>query len=174
MMVNEKKQLIVAYICLGSNLGDRAAHIKKALKELEEKGIVIEKVSSLYSTEPVEVQHQPWFLNLVAEIATSLSAEELLNLCQQVERKLGRSTKGDMAPRTIDIDILFYGDKVVQKANLQIPHPRMHVRLFMLEPLCEIAPAFVHPIYKKTISQLITDLKNSSKVIKLKSGKIDI
>jgi 2-amino-4-hydroxy-6-hydroxymethyldihydropteridine diphosphokinase len=120
------------------------------------------------------VQQQPWFLNLVAEIATSLSAEELLNLCQEVERKLGRSTKGDMAPRTIDIDILFYGDKVVQKANLQIPHPRMHLRRFMLEPLCEIAPAFIHPVYKKTISQLINDVKDSSRVIKLKSGKIDI
>jgi 2-amino-4-hydroxy-6-hydroxymethyldihydropteridine diphosphokinase len=173
-MNNERQQEVVAYICLGSNLGDRATHIKKALKLLEEKGIDIEKVSSLYSTEPAEVQQQPWFLNLVAEIATSLSAEELLNLCQQLERKLGRSSKGDRAPRTIDIDILFYGDKVVQKANLQIPHPRLHVRRFMLAPLCEIAPAFIHPVYKKTISQLINDVKDSSKVIKLKSGKIDI
>jgi 2-amino-4-hydroxy-6-hydroxymethyldihydropteridine diphosphokinase len=169
-----KKQLVVAYICLGSNLGNRAAHIKEALKALEEKGIVIEKVSSLYSTEPVEVQQQPRFLNLAAEITTSLSAEELLDLCQKVERKLGRSTKGNKAPRTIDIDIIFYGDKVVQKANLQIPHPRMHMRRFMLAPLCEIAPAFIHPVYKKTISQLIDDVEDYSRVIKLKSVKIDI
>ncbi len=173
-MNNEQQQEVVAYICLGSNLGDGATHIRKALNLLEEKGIDIEKVSSLYSTEPVEVQQQPWFLNLVAEITTSLSAEELLNLCQQVERKLGRNTKGDMAPRIIDIDILFYGDKVVQKTNLQIPHQRMHLRRFMLEPLCEIAPNFIHPLYKKTIAQLNNELKDSSKVIKLNSDKVDI
>jgi 2-amino-4-hydroxy-6-hydroxymethyldihydropteridine diphosphokinase len=173
-MNNEQQQKVVAYICLGSNLGDRAAHIKKALKLLEGKGIDIGKVSSLYSTEPVEVVQQPWFLNLVAEITTSLSAEELLDLCQLVERKLGRSTKGDMAPRTIDIDILLYKDKIIKKAHLEIPHARMHLRRFMLEPLCEIAPHFIHPLYKKTIAQLTNELKDSSKVIKLNSDKIDI
>jgi 2-amino-4-hydroxy-6-hydroxymethyldihydropteridine diphosphokinase len=173
-MNNEQQQEVVAYICLGSNLGDRANHIKKALKLLEEEGINIEKASSIYSTEPVEVKQQPWFLNLVAEVTTSLSAEKLLNLCQQVERKLGRGAKGDMAPRIIDIDILFYGDKVVQKANLQIPHQRMHLRRFMLEPICEIAPHFIHPIYNKTVAQLNNELKDSSKVIKLNSDKADI
>ena len=173
-MNNEQQKGVVAYICLGSNLGDRATHIKKALKLLEEKGIDIKKVSSLYSTEPVEMEQQPWFLNLVAEITTTLSAEELLDLCQQVERELGRGAKGDMAPRTIDIDILLYKDEIIKKAHLEIPHPRMHVRRFVLEPLCEIAPHFMHPLYKKTVTQLNKELKDSSKVIKLNSDKVDI
>jgi len=170
-MPNKNKQTTEVFLCLGSNLGDRKTNINSALKLFEEKGIYIEKSSSFYLTEPVEVVNQPWFLNLVAKIIATLSAEELLKLCQQVEQELGRSNKSDKSPRIIDIDILLYGDKAIQKPDLQIPHPRMHLRRFMLEPLKEIAPSIKHPVFKKTISQLLKEVKDSSKIIELSQDK---
>lgn len=170
-MSNKNKQPIEAFLSLGSNLGDRTANIKNALKMLQSKGINVEKVSSFYLTEPAEVQHKSWFLNRAAKIVTDLNAEELLEVCQQAEKALGRRSKGDKTPRTIDIDILLYGDKVIQKPALQIPHPRMHLRRFVLEPLKEIAPSKIHPVLKKTISQLLKELRDSSKVIKFREDK---
>ena len=160
------KKSVVAFICLGSNLGDKIANIKSALKLLEREGIIAEKISSFYLTEPVEVEGQPWFFNLVARITTYLSPEELLGVCQKTEEALGRQRRGDKSPRTIDIDILLYGDEVFEKPDLQIPHPRMHLRRFMLEPLCEIAPFIEHPVKKKKISQLLKKVRDTSMVIK--------
>ncbi|MDX6543174.1 MAG: 2-amino-4-hydroxy-6-hydroxymethyldihydropteridine diphosphokinase [Gaiellaceae bacterium] len=137
-----------AFVGLGSNLGDREATILGALARLQdEPGLSVVRVSALRETEPVGYLEQPRFLNGVAELATELSARELLSRLLAIERDLGR-TRGDgpaLGPRTIDLDLLLYGDEVIAQAGLQVPHPRMHERRFVLEPLAEVAPGLVVP-----------------------------
>lgn len=130
-----------AYLSLGSNQGDRAAHLNEALARLEGSGHVrVTRRSSLYETAPIGMTAQPWFLNLVAEVDTALDPVELLDLALAVERQLGRIRTQRWGPRTVDIDILLYDGQEVNTKVLVIPHPEMTRRRFVLEPLVEIAP----------------------------------
>jgi len=134
-----------AFLSLGANLGDRAETITRALRALEEGGVTILRRSSFYDTAPVGNTRQPRFLNLVAEVDTVLSAEELLALCQRVERALGRTRTARWGPRTIDIDLLLFEDVTMTTPSLVLPHPRITERAFVLRPLLEIAPQATLP-----------------------------
>ena len=132
--------MVCAYLGLGTNLGDRQANIDKALSCLEEAGIEVKKISSIYETEPVGGPPQGMFLNAVAEVSTTLGPKELLGVLKDIERKLGRRPGPRNFPRVMDLDILFYANEVLNEAELVIPHPRMHEREFVLKGLAEIAP----------------------------------
>ncbi len=149
-----KQQAQRAYISAGSNLGDRKAHIESALVSLRE-GCVVKQVSSYFETEPVGYLDQPWFLNIAAEIETSLRPLELLNLCRKIEESGGRTRTFSNAPRTLDLDILLFDALVMNTESLTIPHPRLAERRFVLEPLVQIAPDFIHPVLKKSIRALL-------------------
>lgn len=143
------------FLGLGSNLGNREKNIKEARKRLQESGIAREtKVSSIYETEPEGVKEQPFFLNGILEVETSLSPRNLLDALQALERQLGRKKGQKWGARIIDLDILLYGNLVMKEKDLEIPHPLLAERSFVLTPLAEIAPEIVHPILKKTISDL--------------------
>jgi len=133
------------FLGLGSNLGDRLSHLREALSHLEERGILVEKASSVYRTAPWGLEEQPDFLNMVVMAATSLSPRELLEACQEVEREMGRERRQRWGPRNIDVDILLYDDIVVDEEDLVIPHPRMVERDFVIVPLLEIWPGAVDP-----------------------------
>ena len=137
-----------AFVGLGSNLGDREATILRALARLkEESEIRVVRVSTLRETDPVGYVDQPQFLNGVVELETELPARGLLTRLLAIERKLGRTRRDGppLGPRTIDLDLLLYGDEIIAQAGLQVPHPRMHERRFVLEPLAELAPSLVVP-----------------------------
>lgn len=142
------------YLSLGSNLGDREANLRAALEKLASPRLAVKRVSSIFETDPVDREDQPKFLNLVAEIETDLFPMMLLNKIQRTERELGRERRIAKGPRTIDIDIVLFGKFLIQSAKLVVPHPRMHERRFVLEPLCELAPALRHPVLKRTMSEL--------------------
>jgi 2-amino-4-hydroxy-6-hydroxymethyldihydropteridine diphosphokinase len=152
---------IIAYIALGANLGDRAHSIGAALDRLRsEPLIIVRKVSSLLENPAVGgPTGSPPFLNAVAEIATTLPPRDLLGRLLDIERDLGRRRLGKWGPRTIDLDLLLYGDQAIDEPGLTIPHPRMHERDFVLGPLVEIAPQIVHPILNRTFGQLLTGLR---------------
>lgn len=152
----------IAYLSLGSNLGDREVHLHAALRKLPSGQVILRRVSSVYETAPVDLTEQPDFLNLVAEVETALSPEELLAHVQGIERQLGRERTVAKGPRTVDIDILLCGNMVVNSADLQIPHPRMHLRRFVLEPLAELAPQFRHPVTGQTIAELLATVLNQT------------
>ena len=151
------------YLGLGSNVGNKLTNIKKTVSHLK-KILKVKKISPVYKTEPVGYKHQDWFLNCVVEAETHNKALELLNLLKSIEKKLKRKKTIRYGPRIIDIDILFYDDKIIKSKNLQIPHPRMHKRLFVLMPFSKINPNFIHPKYKKTIMELKNKLKNKKGV----------
>jgi 2-amino-4-hydroxy-6-hydroxymethyldihydropteridine diphosphokinase len=155
------------YIGLGSNQGDRRALLAQGLSLLAEAGFGVEALSSLYLTEPVDAPPQGWFLNAVAAGATSLSPEELLSACLQVERRLGRERIVHHGPRTLDLDILIYGEELRQGPALTLPHPRLHERRFVLTPLCELAPELRHPRLGVTIRDLLADCPDTSRVVRL-------
>jgi 2-amino-4-hydroxy-6-hydroxymethyldihydropteridine diphosphokinase len=152
------------YLSLGSNLGDRAAQIEQALLRLNEEGVRIMKQSSFYETEPVEFLDQGWFLNIAAEAETELMPSELLSVILQIERELGRKRIVKSGPRTIDMDILFFDANTIHAKELEIPHPRMTERKFVLVPMAEIAPELRHPILKSTMSELLAATKDRSQV----------
>ncbi len=154
---------ITTYIALGSNMGDKMATCRRALALLSKAGRVT-RVSSFYCTEPVGYPNQEDFINAVAELETSLSPLALLAACHVIEDKLGRSRLLQWGPRTIDLDILLYGDQVVNNAELTIPHPLMAERRFVLVPLCEIAPQVVHPVARKTATDLLNKLTDAHRV----------
>ena len=147
----------LVYISLGSNVGDRSANLQAAIKRLEEAGSVQAK-SGFYETEPVELRDQPWFLNCVIALETTLSPMELLKKVLAIEQEMGRIRRRDKGPRSIDIDILLFGDDIVEERGLKIPHPAMHQRRFVLEPLAEIAPGALHPQLRKTARELLAAL----------------
>lgn len=143
------------FIALGSNLGDRAVNCRKAVNLLSSTGEVkVVKESRLYETEPWGVLEQDTFINAVIEVATDLSPRELLGLLKSVELRMGRKETVRWGPRIIDLDILFYGDHIINEAGLKVPHPGVHERAFVLVPLSEIAPGFIHPVSKRSVAEL--------------------
>lgn len=157
------------YLSLGSNLGDRAANIARALAALNAAGIRVTRQSSLYATEPVGFRTQPWFLNAAAEAQTSLLPLQLLHVLAEIQRSLGRRPRYDNGPRTLDIDILFYGAALIRLPQLEIPHPRLAARRFVLAPLAEIAPALRHPALGATIAELLAACPDTSHVHRLQT-----
>ena len=144
----------VVYLGLGSNCGDRLANLRSAARRLHTE-VMLTQVSSVYETEPVGYAEQPWFLNAVLEGYTELSAEELLRLALTTEKALGRQRSFPNAPRTIDIDILLYGEVKITSPTLTIPHPRLTERGFTLCPLTEIAPLLEHPVTGLTMESIL-------------------
>jgi 2-amino-4-hydroxy-6-hydroxymethyldihydropteridine diphosphokinase len=146
--------VVTAYIGLGANLGDREANIREALSELNRSGCRLTRASSIYETTPVGYSDQPDFLNAVAEIETNLEPLELLTALGTIEQRIGREETFKWGPRTIDLDILLYGENAFTEENLEIPHPEMHRRAFVLTPLAEIAPEIKHPVSGLTAREM--------------------
>ena len=155
-----------AYLGLGSNLGDRAGNLLLGIRGLLDASIEVLRLSRIYETEAVETFAQPRFLNMVAELRgnTLPRAEELMARLLRIEYALGRTREAAMAPRTIDLDLLLYGNEIHDTEFLKLPHPRLHLRRFVLVPLGELAPGLVHPSLNKTISELLQELKDDSSV----------
>jgi len=152
-------------ISLGSNLGDRVLNCKRALEEISGFAKIL-GVSSVYETEPVGYENQPYFINCAAEIETALSPLELFGRLRDVEEGLGRVRDERWGSRTIDLDIIFYDDLVIDTEELTIPHVSAHARRFVLEPICEINPMFVHPGFGVRVYMLLNSLDDEKKVVK--------
>jgi 2-amino-4-hydroxy-6-hydroxymethyldihydropteridine diphosphokinase len=152
--------LKTVYLGLGSNLGDREAMLQSALDALSGAGVTVTRTSSVYETEPRDLRDQPWFLNLVAECRTECFPVQLLQRIQKIESSLGRKRVVAKGPRTIDIDILLYGNSVVRTATLEVPHPRFRERRFVLAPLVELAPTLRDPVTGRKITELLAEVLN--------------
>lgn len=148
------------YLSLGSNIGDRDTHLARALERLASEDLRVIRTSSLYETEPRDFPNQPWFLNQVVEVETSLFPKQLLERLQKIERSLGRIPSLPKGPRSIDIDILLYGNAIVSTPTLEIPHPRLADRRFVLEPLAELAPDLRHPRTRQTVREMLGAVSN--------------
>ena len=153
------------YLSLGSNLGNRRANLAKALRLLRD-SVEIVKVSSVYDTEPVGVGEQPRFLNMMCCIDTDMGPKQLLSFVKGIESKMGRELKLRNAPRDIDIDIIFYGDTIMDTPELIIPHPRMRERAFVLVPFAEMAPEVVHPATGERVGDLAAKAEGRDGVVK--------
>ena len=155
----------IAYIGLGSNLGDRAGNLLMAVRGLMEASFVVNKLSGIYETAPVEIESDTKFLNMVAEVhVTNVSPSQMMARLLRIEYLLGRRDKGLNKPRTVDMDILFFGDTQIKSEYLTLPHPRLHLRKFVLKPLSKIAPNFVHPVLQTEIVDLLAQCPNNSEV----------
>lgn len=152
------------YLSLGSNIGGREGNLRAAIDELPHAGVAITRVSSFYETEPVDLLEQPWFLNCVVEATTDIPASELLHVLRQIETRMGSKKLVPKGPRLIDIDILLYGDETIDTPELRVPHPRMHLRRFVLVPLAEIAPELRHPAWSGTVTELLAKTRDRSEV----------
>jgi len=150
--------LKTVYIGLGSNLGDRADNLRKARERIELSGVRVRRGSSLYETEPREMLDQPWFLNQVIETETTLFPRQLLARLLMIERELGRMRFTPKGPRTIDLDILLFGNAVIHAAGLEIPHPRLSERRFVLEPLAELVPDLRPPRGRRTVREMLAEV----------------
>jgi 2-amino-4-hydroxy-6-hydroxymethyldihydropteridine diphosphokinase len=159
------------YLSVGSNLGDRARSLQDAIERLRSIGEVA-AVSSFYETEPVGDLHQPWFLNCAVMLRTEKMPRQLLAAVMAIEQALGRKRTVAKGPRTIDIDILLFGSFVVNVPSLIIPHPAMHERRFVLQPLAELAPAVRHPVFRRTIRELLEDFPLGPPRVRKLDGKI--
>jgi 2-amino-4-hydroxy-6-hydroxymethyldihydropteridine diphosphokinase len=158
------------YLSLGSNVGDREQNLETAIAALGALGMVVAR-SAFYETEPVDFTAQPWFLNCALVLETTKMPRQLLKALLDLERKMGRRRTLKKGPRTIDIDILLFGDSIVEAEGLTIPHPALHQRRFVLEPLAEIAPGVLHPVFKKTVRELRDALPPGQVVRKLGKDK---
>ena len=168
--------MAIAYLCLGSNIGDKVGYVQQAVKMLTATGMVtVVRSSALYETEPWGNKDLDWFVNAVIEVKTKLSPRELLDLCKNTEIQMGRKiVKSDKyEARIIDIDILFYGDLIVDEPDLKIPHEHLHERAFALVPLLELIPDYEHPKYKKSLLQLHEELEALDDVF-LYGTRVDI
>ena len=152
------------YLSLGSNLGDRAANLERAIAGLPEAGVNVLRRSSLYATEPVDFPRQQWFLNCAVEAETTLLPRQLLHALQEIERRMGRRKLVVRWPRAIDVDVLLYGSSVIHTRELEVPHPRMAERRFVLAPLAELAPGLEHPALGATIADLLRATPDTSQV----------
>jgi 2-amino-4-hydroxy-6-hydroxymethyldihydropteridine diphosphokinase len=152
------------YLSLGSNLGDRAKNLQDAIAALRKAGISVQRISSMYETEPVDYLGQPRFLNCALEAETQLGALELLHALRGIETQMGSKKLIAKGPRLIDIDILLYGNEIIDTPELQVPHPRMHLRRFVLEPLVEIAPEAQDPVSHLSIADLLARTPDKSAV----------
>jgi 2-amino-4-hydroxy-6-hydroxymethyldihydropteridine diphosphokinase len=158
---------MTVYLSLGSNIGNREENLRAAIAALGDAGVRVVKVSSFYETEPVDLREQPWFLNCVVEGETEAPAEELLRALRRIETRMGSKKPVAKGPRLIDLDILLYGAETIDTPELQVPHPRMHLRRFVLVPLAEIAPTLEHPSWTKTVSEMAAATTDSSEVRRL-------
>ncbi len=154
-----------AYVSLGSNMGDRAGNLLRGVRGMMDAGLHVARLSSIYETEPVDVREQPSFLNMVAELrVTNLSPEQTLARLLRIEYALGRRRDVPRGPRAIDLDLLLYGAEQRDTDFLILPHPRLHLRRFVLTPLAELAPALLHPTLHVSIKQLLEEVKGDSEV----------
>lgn len=170
---------VLAYIGIGSNLDDSVRCCRESIDKLDAvAGIAVERISSFYKTEPVIVdtsdrgrlkrlENQNWFINAVAEIRTTLSAKDLLRSLQDIENKMGRVRSFAGAPRIIDLDLLLYGQEIIQETDLTVPHPEMHKRRFVLDPLGEIASYLIHPVFGVSMRGLRERLSDQKRVERL-------
>ena len=156
------------YLSLGTNLGDRISNLENAVFLLQkENDLQITRISSIYETEPWGIKEQNKFLNIVIELKTNLSAQDLLYKCNSIEKKLGRNREKEIRwkERTIDIDIIFYSNEIIETENLTIPHKFMAERAFVLVPLLEITQSFIHPVLNKDLESIYKELKTNEEVI---------
>jgi 2-amino-4-hydroxy-6-hydroxymethyldihydropteridine diphosphokinase len=154
----------LVYIALGSNVGDRVAMLSRAVEEMNRAGLRVLRRSSLYATQPVGGPPQAWFLNAVAEVETDWMPLRVLHALQRIERAMGRRRTVTQGPRTLDLDILFYGGSVIRSRELEVPHPRLPLRRFALAPLAELVPGLSHPLLHKTIAELLAEASDSGRV----------
>lgn len=160
-------ETITAYIGIGSNLGDRAGNLLLAVRGLMEASFCVTKLSGIYETEPVQIESETSFLNMVAELrCESITPSQMMARMLRIEYLLGRKDKSLKKPRTIDLDLLFYNNEQTESEFLTLPHPRAHLRNFVLVPMCEIAPTFVHPTLQKDIKTLLSESIDQSTVMR--------
>ncbi len=163
--------MAIVFLSLGSNLGDRVGYLQQATSLLSAiPDVKIVATSSFYESEPWQMDSENWFVNAVVQISTTLEPEKLLKECQRIESQLGRNSihrtsNGNYTDRTIDIDILFYDNKIINTPDLVIPHKFFHKRAFLMVPMLEIAQDFVHPLFEKTVTDLYDDLENPEMVV---------
>ena len=161
----------IIYLSLGSNVGDREANLRAAIAALGHAGVRVRRVSSLYETEPVDFLEQPWFLNCVVEGETKSKPLGLLRALREIEAKMGSKKLIAKGPRLMDMDILLYGQETMDTPELQVPHPRMHLRRFVLVPLAEIAPELQHPSWSGTVADLLAGTPDRSAVQRYREEK---
>jgi 2-amino-4-hydroxy-6-hydroxymethyldihydropteridine diphosphokinase len=164
-MFSHRNHVTRVYVALGSNLGDRARNLLLAVRGMMEASLCVTRLSSIYETEPLSEVEQPSFLNMVAEIGNSLpSPEQVMARLLRIEYLLGRIRDIKDGPRTIDLDLLMYGEVLRDTEFLTLPHPRLHLRRFVLEPLVEVAPNLLHPTLKRTCRELLASVEDKSLV----------
>jgi 2-amino-4-hydroxy-6-hydroxymethyldihydropteridine diphosphokinase len=154
----------LAYLSLGSNIGDRAENLREAIAALPDAGVRVLRVSSFYETQPVDYLEQPWFLNCAVEAQTELEPLGLLHELRQIEARMGSKKVITKGPRLIDMDILLFGERVIDTPELQVPHPRMHLRRFVLVPLAELAPALKHAAWNGNVRDVLAQTPDRSAV----------
>jgi 2-amino-4-hydroxy-6-hydroxymethyldihydropteridine diphosphokinase len=160
-----KRHKHIAFIGVGSNVGDKADNCRKGIEAIDGiEGCTVEIQSPLYETEPIYLEDQDWFVNGVAKIGTDFASQMLFENLKNIEQRMGRQPEGvRFGPRALDLDILFFDDLVLRAGLIEIPHPRLHERRFVLRPLCDVAPELIHPVLGKSIRFLLSQLQDGGK-----------